>query len=170
MTTTESRVSIDSGVFVNVLIGGEDANPQWLPAGLRLLRAAEQGQVVAYISALTIAEVCGAGRLRGEPVKVKRRENIALARQWIADGKYRVVELDRSLAQRAAELAITHELKGGDAVVLASAIRAGAHTLFTWDKGLLKVADIIDGLRVRTPDEADLTDDLFATLEAPPQS
>lgn len=87
----------------------------------------------------------------------------------MTNSKYRVVETDASLARMAAELTFEHELKGGDALVLASAIRAGSHTLFTWDKGLLKIATTIDGLQVRTPDEASLKDDLFAAHEATPQ-
>lgn len=150
-----TRVAVDSCVFVNVLVGGEPAHPEWLRAGRQLFQAAQDGQFDVCIASLTIAEVCGSGGARGSNIEPQRRsQNITAARQWVANGRFRVVELDRSLAAEAAQLAIDLQLKGPDAVVLASAKRAGAHTLFSWDGDLLKVDGRVDSLRVITPADA----------------
>lgn len=165
-TDNRKRIAVDSCVFVNVLIGGEPNNPERYPAGVALLRAAEQGQFDVYISAVTVAEVCGAGEVRGAHVeKARRAANVASARQWIADGRFHVVELDHSLARIAGELAIEHQLKGPDAVVLASALRAKADTLYTWDDHLLNVDGRMEGSRVTTPSKAAFVQDLFSADE-----
>ena len=170
MTTDDrKRIAVDSCVFVNVLIGGEPNNPERYPAGVALLRAAEQGQFDVYISAVTVAEVCGAGEVRGSHVEQDRRAaNVAKARQWVADGRFHVVELDHSLAKVAGELAIEHQLRGADAIVLASALRARAETLFTWDEHLLNVDGRIQGIGVMAPSEAAFTQDLFSADEHNP--
>ncbi|MBU4216225.1 MAG: PIN domain-containing protein [Actinobacteria bacterium] len=151
---------------MNILIGGEYNHPERLAAGRQLLRAAERGQFEVYISALTIAEVSGSGGVRGTNVPpVLRAANVAAARTWISDGAFRVVELDPSLAADAGEWAISHQLKGPDAVSSASAVRAHVGTLFTWDDDLLKMDGVVDGLRVIPPTEATLTQDLFDAAE-----
>lgn len=162
MATTNRRVAVDTCVLINVLTGGGADNPSWLPASQAVLSAAEAGQFDATIAALTIAEVFGNGRMRGNHLpKPVRRRNIAAAQAWLTRRRFLVVETDFALASQAATLAITHQLKGADAIVLASAVRAGAAHLCTWDQGLLKVGNSVNGLSVVTPANVPLQPNLF---------
>jgi predicted nucleic acid-binding protein len=59
-----------------------------------------------------------------------------------------IVEIDDSLARRAGDLAAEHQLRGYDAVHLASALRLGDQTmLVTWDVRL-HAAAVASGLAV----------------------
>lgn len=165
MAKTERRVAVDSCVIVNVLTSGGVDEPAWLPASQAVLRAAEAGQFEVTISTVTIAEVFGDGGTRGNHLtKDARRENIAAARTWLTEHRFLVVETDATLARKAAELAVEHQLKGADAIVLASAVRAGARHLCTWDDGLLKVGSLLDGLSVVSPADVPLERDLFGSI------
>lgn len=66
-----------------------------------------------------------------------------------------VIDADEVLARRAGELAQEFQLKGDDALILASAVRVRAPFLFTWDKGLTKVGSQMRGLTVCAPDSPD---------------
>jgi len=156
------RVAVDTCVIINVLTNGGVDDPSWLPLSQSVLRAGEAGDFMVTISTVTVAEVFGDGGTRGNQLKPReRRENIAAARSWLTAHRFLVVEADMTLARQAADLAVEHQLKGADAIVLASAVRAGASHLCTWDKGLLKVGDAIGGLAVVTPAEVPVPHDLF---------
>lgn len=168
MAKTERRVSVDTCVFVNVLTRGAGDDPRQLPASAALLSAAERGEFPVFISAITIAEVFGAPKVRGDDlVRRLRSANVRAARAWLAEGRFRVVEIDTTLARAAAELAVQHQLKGADAVVLASALRARSEALYTWDRGLLKIGDRIEGVTVATPEHAPTNHDLFSASDLP---
>ena len=70
-------------------------------------------------------------------------------------GSFMVIDADEVLAHRAGELAQKYQLKGADALILASAERVRAPFLFTWDKGLTKVGSQMRGLTVCVPDSPD---------------
>lgn len=168
MAKTEHRIAIDSTVIVNVLLGdGSSDDPAWLPAGTQLLAAVERGAFTAYISAVTIAEVFGTGAVRGSQLaRDVRRQRVQAARRWLQAGYFTVVETDRSLAIEAADLAVEHQLKGPDAIILASAIRAKAEALYAWDEDLLKLNGIVSGLAIEKPSAVQLQLDLFVSLES----
>lgn len=146
------RVVIDSCVFVNVLTGGGNDDPEWIAHSRRLLRAVDRGQVEAYVSAVAVAEVLANGKIRGDHLTGReRRERIQKAWSWLGAGKFRIVEVDRSLAVDAGHLGQDLGLRGSDALILASAVRVKASRLFSWDEDLLKVGGGLDGLRVVKP-------------------
>ena len=60
-------------------------------------------------------------------------------------GSFMVIDADEVLARQAGELAQEFQLKGADALILASAVRVRAPFLFTWDKGLTKVGSQMRG-------------------------
>ena len=70
-------------------------------------------------------------------------------------GSFMVIDADEVLARRAGELAQEFQLRGADALILASAVRVRALFLFTWDKGLTKVGSQMRGLTVCAPDSPD---------------
>lgn len=153
---SERRVVVDSCVLINVFTGGTRDDPAWLPDSQKVLRHAEAGDYRLVASALTLAEVAGSGKVRGTDVPGKdRRKSVARVREWLQDHqRWLLVELDDRLAGMAAELAITHQLKGGDAVILASALAAKAESLVSWDQDLLKLRGIAGlELSICTPAE-----------------
>lgn len=161
------RVCVDSCVLINVLTGGGNDNPEWYPAGRRLLAAGERGEFEIVISTLVIAEVAGNGQIRGSQLaRSVRRERVSRVHAWLRSG-FTTVELDEDLARRAAELAIEFQLSGADAAILASAQRVDASALYTWDEGLLKLDLSEAGLPILTPDKAVLGQTLFEAAGAP---
>ncbi|WP_308292027.1 type II toxin-antitoxin system VapC family toxin [Paenarthrobacter sp. A20] len=140
MTRTEPRRAIDTCVLINVMTGGANDDPSWLPRSKQVLQSAVQGKYQLTLSAFVIPELAGNGRIRGDQLpRDVRHERVTRARDWINNAGFILVELDGHIANQAADLAITNQLKGGDAVILASAIRAKVDVLYTWDSDLLKL-------------------------------
>jgi predicted nucleic acid-binding protein len=162
---SERRTAIDTCVLVNVFTNGAGDDPAWLPESLKVLRHGYTGDYRLVASTLTIAEVAGTGAVRGTHVPAQeRRKRIAKAREWIEDHRlWLLVELDGRLSRTAADLAIEHQLKGPDAVVLASAQLAKAESLVTWDRDLLKLNGAVD-LKVCTPAEFVIEQEHFDDL------
>ncbi|MGC0273152.1 type II toxin-antitoxin system VapC family toxin [Pseudactinotalea sp. Z1739] len=163
------KVAIDSCVFVNVLCRGDDpGEPERFPHSVQVFEAVASGGLQAIISALVPAEVLGAHSIRGTAEKrdemYRRRKD---ARAWLTNGNFMLVEVERTIVEQAADLAHTHQLKGADAVILASAIEAACDVLYTWDDDLLKVEGRVD-VAIRTPDAyiPGGDPDLFALAES----
>lgn len=159
-----SRVVIDSCVFINALCGGTDPREQERhPYSLRLFDAAEVGTIEAVIPAIVCAEVLGAGAIRGNHVQSsERRPRRLAARDWLTNGRFLMVEVDRTIVEHAAELSWRYQLKGADAIVLATAIDSECEALYTWDSDLLKVPAAA-GVRIIEPVAfSDREDDLFS--------
>jgi predicted nucleic acid-binding protein len=134
------RVAIDTCVLVNIMTGGKIDEAHWLEASTAVVRAAERGEYRLAISALVIAELAGTGAIRGKNVPAKiRRARIGRVRAFMAEAGYMIVETDARTADKAADLAINHQLFGPDAIVLASALHSKAKILYTWDKDLLRL-------------------------------
>lgn len=148
------RVAIDTCVFIDVLTRGQaPGSAQRLADSIRLFRAAESGLVRATLCAIVPAEVAGASPMRevdGDRAETRRRRKAAL--DWIQGFAFDLVEVDRGLAEAAAELTAPYALKGPDALVLAAAIASGCETLYTWDERLLRIQGE-SGLRILTPED-----------------
>lgn len=96
-------------------------------------------------SNLTLAEAC---RRTGKGPVHDQKEQIELffEHSWIL-----LVTIDRPLAIAARAMIFEHGLTSNDAFHLASAIRAGCDTLYTYDKHLLKLNSHIPGVSIRHP-------------------
>ena len=150
--TSERRVAIDSTVLVNFFTGGANDPPEWLEHSKWVMRAGERGGHRLILPALVIAELAGAGPVRGTDIpKKERRTRINAVLEWLAASQFLVVDIDDRVARRAAELAIEHQLSGGDACVLAAAVSSRCAALYTWDDDLLKIEDQVSGLVVIEP-------------------
>lgn len=162
---SERRIALDTCVLLNFLTDGAGDDPAWLGASQRVLRHGYTGDFRLVISAVVITELAGAGSVRGTHIpKVERVRRIKRVRAWLADhGPWLLVELDERLARQAADLAIEHQLKGGDAVILASAVAAKAETLVTWDSDLLKLNGVID-FEICTPRDLEIEQEDFDDL------
>lgn len=152
MTTKESRIAVDSCVFVNIFTGGANDDPTWLEKSTAVLSAARAGDFLLTLSTVVIAEVCGQPKIRGSQLASKERyDRVSKARSFFQNAGFLTVELDERTAHKAADLAVKHQLRGADAAIVASALTASADTLYTWDADLLKLDGLL-GIKVKQPE------------------
>lgn len=145
------RAYLDTSVILSALLGSAEPNYQRC---VDAITAAQHGTYQAVTSALSIAEVVGAGRHRNDvsPSDAKRSQRKALE---FAQGLGAIfVDITERDGRRAAELSISFALKGPDALHLALAANSGCTHLFTCDNDLLKVAENVPGISVCVPDVA----------------
>lgn len=164
----EIRKAVDTCVFLNVMTLGQEDNPDWFLRSQRVIDSAIRGDYQLIISPLVIAELAGNGKVRGAHLDRRtRQERVARVRDWISNAGFMLVELDGRIAHKAADIAIKNQLRGPDAVILASALAAEATDLFTWDTDLLKLDGAYD-LKIRQPlagpEDGQL--DLYGSVEA----
>jgi len=99
-----------------------------------VLVAAEASKVEIVTSAWTLTEVV---RKKGDkPIPRESEEKIRafFENPWIL-----IREVDRAVAERARELIWSHNLRGPDAVHLATALQLGLSTMDTFDGDLIKL-------------------------------
>ncbi len=102
-----------------------------------VLEKIAKGEIHGLISALSMAELCGAvRRTANEEIAKEARSNVA---QLFEKGLAELVPLNNRSALAAAELAIITSLKGADAVVVNAAKEAKCK-LFTFDDEIKKKA------------------------------
>lgn len=149
MTDRLNRMAVDSSVVLDLLVPVDDAHA----ARAEYLLAGHRDRHQILLPAIVIAEIAGAGDVRGHhlPMAV-REERVAKALEWIRASNFIVAELSERTARRAAELAVTHQLKGSDATILATAEQWSCTKLYTRDKGLLKCEGQF-GFKVTEPDD-----------------
>ena len=94
---------------------------------------------VALSSRLAYPEVCAALAAAGRNHDLAESEVVSAASDWeLFWASMRPVELSADVAQAPGSLAATHQLRGADAVHLASALALGSTdlTVAVWDKRL----------------------------------
>lgn len=144
------RCYVDTCVYVVVFIGGDPGHPTRLESATHVLEAAQRGEIDVVTSTLTIAEIFGTPMTGDHLPPADRAANVARAGDYFQASPETLVELDERLAHRAAALAQEHQLKGADAVHVASALRARCDRLYTWDDSILKI-ERIGGLEICAP-------------------
>jgi predicted nucleic acid-binding protein len=151
----ERRVAVDTSVVISHLTAGHaDTDPQWLPASTWVFQAAEDGHHQLVVPAIVIAEVAGAGGVRGTQIATgDRKRRIDAVQKWLSRGAFIVADIDERVARRAAELAIRYHLKGADAAVVAAAELWRCSALYTWDNQHLRLGAHIEGLSVVQPQQ-----------------
>ncbi len=99
-----------------------------------ILSLAEAGTFPVFTASITITEVHkGNSKASGDADPETKITD------FFRNGFFKVVDVDRSIAESAHRLCRKHGLKPYDAVHLACAIRAGCDALLTWDSDLLKI-------------------------------
>lgn len=145
MTRTRRRIYWNSCVFIHVI----QQTGEYRPVLETIMEEARAGRVAIVTSALTLAEVRGAGSEADEAMidEMFRQDYIA------------VRVLDPPLASRARRLGREHGIKPADAIHVATAIDLGAEVMHTMDgktkrRGLIAKSGQIEevGLRIREPD------------------
>jgi hypothetical protein len=151
--TEAPRVFIDTCLLVNLAIGAATSDEQdKLPASRGVIEAILNKKMCGYMSVITIAELLGNGEIRGNHIsRQERHRRIKTAQAWLQNSPIISVEADSTLAFEAGKLAQQHQLKGPDALILASSLRIQAKTLYTWDNGLLKINGNINDIDIVKP-------------------
>ena len=151
--TDTPLVFIDTCLLVNLAVAETTSDEQnKFPGSRGVISAILDDKMRGYISVITIAELLGNGEVRGNHIpKKERHRRITEAQAWLQNSPIISVEADSSLAFEAGELAQRYQLKGPDALILASSLRVQASTLYTWDHDLLKIHNHIDGISVVEP-------------------
>lgn len=162
MSNAVPRVLVDTCVILNVILHDRiDDDPSWFPQSRWVLEAHLKDHEV-IISALTLAELAGFPKVRGDHIQRKERQRrINLVHKWIENNGMRIVDIDERVGRTGAHLAAKHQLSGADASILGCAVVWNIPTLYTWDSGLLKVGESIDGLSVRQPCRPEPDERLF---------
>jgi len=138
------RRYFDSCIFIYIITN----NPQFEPMCSAAVNAAEQGQFKLATSVLTMIEVIkdGSGPRTPSP-DVQKRIADFFEHDYVL-----MVQATRSIMTQARELCWKYgsiNLKGNDAVHLASAIYAGCTKLYTYDTTLLRTSE--SGIQVEPP-------------------
>lgn len=99
-----------------------------------------------FTSSFTLAEV----------IKARNRPLLTPAEEKRIDGFFKheyikLVILDREVAELARRLARNHGLRPPDAVHLASAVKARADELLTWDENHFPINTTIEGVTIKLP-------------------
>ncbi len=123
-----------------------EENPAYLPHVAPIFLAADAGQIVLVTSTITVAEVLihplrlGAESLRDEYLDL-----------FLHSANLELQSIDIEVAQRAATLRATHNIRLPDALQIAAAQHAGCTAFLTNDRQLSRVSN----LRVLILDDLD---------------
>lgn len=144
-----TRIAVDTSVILDFLIADDKAKAD---RAEHLLKG-HSDRYTVLLPAIVIAEIGGAGRIRGHDLpKATREERVAKALGWIRRSNFMVAELSERTARRAAEIAVEHQLKGPDASVLAIAEQWGCTHLYASDGDHTK-CDGKFGFKISEPDD-----------------
>lgn len=107
------------------------------------LKRADQGEVVIFTSALTIAEVLW---MKGAPMIPV--EKATIVRRFFRRSYFRVRNVTRAISESAQDLVWTQGVRPKDAIHVATALNAEVAALETFDEGLLKISGTIGNPRL----------------------
>lgn len=110
------------------------------------LGAAQRGDFLIVTSALTIAEVLW---LRGAPRLTEDKADIL--NRFFRRSCLRVVNVDRSIAQRAQRLVWESRIRPKDSIHLATALKHECPVLETFDGPLIARGRDFEGIEIREP-------------------
>lgn len=102
------------------------------------------------IPTVVLLELCGKVK-DGNSSTAQRQARLREALDALNGVGYLPVELDESTVRLGVEYTAEHNLQGIDASILATAVRNGAKSLYTYDRGLLKVDSSVTGVTVLEP-------------------
>lgn len=164
-------VYADSVLFFNVIKRevdrtGEDPVPLW-PDSLKVLNAAERGEIHLLASTLVHVEVAGS---KGDTDPQQQDDVLD---RYLDHENIIWVEVDRLVAREARLLARRYDLRGADAAHLATAVRHHAD-YFMSRNGAFPYGATVDGVRITTPqivwqqtfDDAQIDQEYAAELAA----
>ena len=137
----ETTVAVDTSPFIYLM----EAHPTYLDSVAEFFSAVDAGQISAVTSIVTLLEVL---------VQPFRRGNLGLANEYrdiLLNSSIRCLPTSIEIAEEAARLRATYNLRTPDAIQLATAIQSGATSFLTNDSFLTSVPNlkilILDQLR-----------------------
>jgi predicted nucleic acid-binding protein len=132
---TESYTApyVDSSVFIawinKEVVDGVDR----FPIADSVIKNAERGEYVIYISALTLSEVHKLPRGSTPPLTKEQDEMII---RFFQNDCFKVLPVDRDIGETANRFCRDYKIHGNDATHLACALRAKCDVLLVWDRPL----------------------------------
>jgi predicted nucleic acid-binding protein len=127
------KISLDTNMFIYVF----EQHPEFGEKAKAILEEVENGVISAVASAVSLTEIL---------VKPIREGNLNLEKQYkllfTHFPNLSIIPIDNSIAERAAYLRGIYGLKTPDALIVASAIAAGAELFITNDLRLEQVREI----------------------------
>lgn len=136
------RPCLDSSVYIAAI----NNEPGRVEIARDILNAADEGQIQIVASTFVAAEVIKM-KGEGEPLSPESETKIDAI---LRSPRIQMFELDLSLAIEARRVARLHSLKPGDAIHLATAIRAKADVLLRFDNRF-RTNGQIEGIEVCDP-------------------
>jgi len=131
-------VAIDTAPFIYFI----EQHPTFLSKVEAIFESAERGEIRAITSVLTLLEVLVHPIRNGRTDLADEYRRILLGSAAI-----RVIPVDAAVAEAAATLRATSNIKTPDSIQLATALVHGAHFFITGDAGM----PFTSGLRILTP-------------------
>ena len=137
---------LESSVFIAFIKGEVIRGVDRGEIAQNIFDDAANGRWPIFTSTFTLAEV----------LKDRRRPQLSVTEEQRIDAFFqheyiKLVTLDRDVAELARKLARAHGLRPADAVHLASAIKAKADELLTWDEGNFPINHTIEGVAIKLP-------------------
>jgi len=112
-----------------------------------IIRNAERGKYLIYISALTISEVHKLPRGTTPPLTKEQDEMII---RFFLNDWFKVLPVDRDIGAAANKFSRDYGIHGNDAIHLACALRAKCDVLLVWDRPLATKVQRPD-IRIESP-------------------
>ena len=145
------RSYLDSSVII-AFLKGESGR---CPIVTDILKTAEDDKLQLYTSAFTIAEVCRLPSNTGTFGEKESEKALAFFDYDIVT----LIDIDRRTGEQAHRFCVKYNLRAGDAIHLASALKAGCDTLWAWDDKFTKKSQIVQldhpGIVIREPEIVD---------------
>lgn len=132
---------LDTNIFLNV----KNREEPFFEHSLKALRAAEEGEIDAFVSAITVAELCTG-------YYEQRDESGArdLITNFMANSGYNVVDVNIEVADMAGDIRCKTRLALPDALIVASGVSSNAQYLVSHDDSFERARHIIRPISSRT--------------------
>ena len=140
------RPYLESSFFIAFIKGEVTGGVDRGEIAQNIFDDAANGRWSIFTSTFTLAEV----------LKDRRRPQLSVTEEQRIDAFFqheyiKLVTLGRDVAELARKLARAYGLRPADAVHLASAIKAKADELLTWDEGNFPINHTIEGVAIKLP-------------------
>ena len=132
---SHTLIGLDTSLFIYHF----EAHPQYLSLTTEILGSIQSGQRESIVSVVTLMELTVLPYRMNQPQAAAEYE--ALLTHF---PNLHLVDVTRDIVRRAAQLRAAYALRPDDALLVATAVEGGATAFVTNDKGLVRLAPLID--------------------------